>query len=129
MTARLLHYSDVENAFDDPERIGRLAGLLTALGGDDALVVGSGDNTAPGVLSLVTEGRQSLPFFEAVDADFDTFGNHDFDYEPATTRELVAASPQTWLTANVEEPSADDGTDVSRFAAEHTEPWVVRDVD
>ncbi|WP_323676477.1 bifunctional metallophosphatase/5'-nucleotidase [Halorubellus sp. PRR65] len=141
MTARLLHYSDVENAFDDPERIGRLAGLLTGLDGDDAVVVGSGDNTAPGVLSLVTEGRHALPFFEAVDADFDTFGNHDFDYGPAATRELVADSPQTWLTVNVEEvtPAAasDGGEDDreeavgsdERFASEHTEPWVVREVD
>ena len=142
MTARLLHYSDVENAFDDPERIGRLAGLLTGLDGDDAVVVGSGDNTAPGVLSLVTEGRHSLSFFEAVDADFDTFGNHDFDYGPAVTRELVADSPQTWLTANVEEETPTTATDggaddqqavgvgdAERFASEHTEPWVVRDVD
>jgi len=123
MPARLLHYSDVENAFDDPDRIGRLAGLLTDLDGDDAVVVGSGDNTAPGVLSLVTEGRHSLPFFEAIGAAFDTFGNHDFDYGPDATRALVAESPQTWLTANVRE------TDGSPFAAAHTEPWVVRDVD
>ncbi|NHN40640.1 bifunctional metallophosphatase/5'-nucleotidase [Halorubellus sp. JP-L1] len=142
MPARLLHYSDVENAFDDPERIGRLAGLLTDLDGDDAVVVGSGDNTAPGVLSLVTEGRHSLPFFEAVGAEFDTFGNHDFDYGPDATRALVADSPQTWLTANVHETDctaydgATDGgdapagtADAPYFAAEHTEPWVVRDVD
>jgi len=130
MSPRLLHYSDVENAFDDPERIGRLAGLLTALDGDDAVVVGSGDNTAPGVLSLVTEGRHSLPFFEAVDAEFETFGNHDFDYEPAATKELVADSPQTWLTANVREPAADgDGASDERFASEQTEPWAIRDVD
>jgi 2',3'-cyclic-nucleotide 2'-phosphodiesterase (5'-nucleotidase family) len=128
MTARLLHYSDVENAFDDPERIGRLAGLLTDLADDDAVVVGSGDNTAPGVLSLVTEGRHSLPFFEAVGADFDTFGNHDFDYGPDATRELVADSPQTWLTANVEE-QGDGDEPGERFASEHTESWVLRAVD
>jgi 2',3'-cyclic-nucleotide 2'-phosphodiesterase (5'-nucleotidase family) len=124
MVARLLHYSDVENAFDDPERIGRLAGLLRARNGDDAVVVGSGDNTAPGVLSLVTEGRHALPFFEAVGADFDTFGNHDFDYGLAVTRELVAETPQTWLTANVREAPAGE-----RFASDHTESWVVREVD
>ena len=131
MTARLLHYSDVENAFDDPDRIGRLAGLLTDLAGDrdDAVVVGSGDNTAPGVLSLVTEGRHSLPFFEAIGADFETFGNHDFDYGPDATRELVADSPQTWLTANVEEPSAAGEERGARFASEHTESWMVREVD
>jgi 2',3'-cyclic-nucleotide 2'-phosphodiesterase (5'-nucleotidase family) len=122
MSPRLLHYSDVENAYDDPERIGRLAGQIGALDGDDAVVVGSGDNTAPGVLSLVTEGRHSLPFFDAIDADFDTFGNHDFDYGPTATEALVADAPQTWLTANVEQPAG------VRFASEHTEPLALREV-
>jgi len=122
MSPRLLHYSDVENAYDDPDRIGRLAGTLAALRDDDALVVGSGDNTSPGVLSLVNEGRQALDFFHAVDTDVETFGNHDFDYGPEATHDLVADSPQTWVSANVR-----DGDD--RFAADETEPWTVREVD
>jgi 2',3'-cyclic-nucleotide 2'-phosphodiesterase (5'-nucleotidase family) len=122
MSPRLLHYSDVENAYDDPDRIGRLAGTLAALRDDDALVVGSGDNTSPGVLSLVTEGRQALDFFRAVHTDVETFGNHDFDYGPEATHDLVADSPQTWVSANVRDG---DG----RFAADETEPWTVREVD
>jgi 2',3'-cyclic-nucleotide 2'-phosphodiesterase (5'-nucleotidase family) len=100
MAGRLLHYSDVENAHDRPARIARLAGCIDALDGADVLVVGTGDNTAPGVLSLVTEGRQALHFFDAVDPDFDTFGNHDFDYGPDALREIVRESPQTWVSAN-----------------------------
>ncbi|RLM57417.1 bifunctional metallophosphatase/5'-nucleotidase [Halobellus sp. Atlit-31R] len=120
---RLLHYSDVENVYDDPVRVGRLAGALRSLSGDDALVCGSGDNTSPGVLSLIERGRQALDLFRAVDADVETFGNHDFDYGPETARSLVAAAPQTWVSANVYERDGD------RFAAEDVVPHTVRTVD
>ncbi|WP_435358759.1 bifunctional metallophosphatase/5'-nucleotidase [Haloarchaeobius sp. DFWS5] len=122
MSPRLLHYSDVENAYDDPERIGRLAGTIRARDGDDALVVGTGDNTAPGVLALAYEGRQACDFFDAISTDIETFGNHDFDFGADAARDIVADSPQTWLTANVHENG-------DRFAAEYTEPWTLRDVD
>lgn len=123
MAPRLLHYSDIENAYDDPDRVGRLAGCIDARRDDGTLVVGTGDNVAPGVLSLVTEGRQALDFFDAVAPDFETFGNHDFDYGVERTRELVRRSPQTWLTANVRE----GGT---RFAADvGSERYAVREVD
>ena len=98
---RLLQYSDVENAFDDAARGARLAGTVRALDGPDALVVGTGDNTAPGVVSMASRGRHALDFFEAVDADVDTFGNHEFDYGPAAARALVADFPGTWVSANV----------------------------
>jgi 2',3'-cyclic-nucleotide 2'-phosphodiesterase (5'-nucleotidase family) len=123
MGPRLLHYSDVENAYDDPEQIGRLAGLLGALDGEDALVAGTGDDTSPGVLALVTEGRQSLAFFDAVQPDVETFGNHDFDYGPDATRAIVADSPQTWVSANVRRNGDRFGAD------EGVVPWTVVDVD
>jgi 2',3'-cyclic-nucleotide 2'-phosphodiesterase (5'-nucleotidase family) len=136
MGPRLLHYSDVENAFDEPSKVGRLAGLLRDLDGPDAVVAGAGDDTSPGVLALVEEGRQALPFFEAAGTDVEAFGNHDFDYGPAATRRLVADSPQTWLGANVwpdgVAPDEGDGTaaDAERFAAaEGAEPWTTVAVD
>ncbi len=106
MAVRLLQYSDVENAYDRPERIGRLAGLIGELRDDDTLVVGTGDNTGPGVLSLVTEGRQALEFFRRIDPDLETFGNHDFDHGPGAIRGIVADAPQTWVAANVYRPGA-----------------------
>jgi 2',3'-cyclic-nucleotide 2'-phosphodiesterase (5'-nucleotidase family) len=132
VTPRLLHYSDVENAYDDPERLGRLAGTLRALDGQDALVCGTGDDTAPGVLALRTEGEQSLDLFEAVEPDVETFGNHDFDFGTERTRELVSRSPQQWLTANVypgegPPPTASAG---EPFGADvGVRPWTVLDVD
>ncbi|WP_423744491.1 5'-nucleotidase C-terminal domain-containing protein (plasmid) [Haladaptatus sp. SPP-AMP-3] len=122
MTLRLLHYSDIENVYDDPDRLGRLAGCIDARRDDRTVVVGTGDNTAPGVLSLVTEGQQALDFFDAISPDFGTFGNHDFDYGIDRARELVRRSPQTWLTVNVRE--GDD-----RFAAgAGTAPAATRDI-
>ncbi|WP_117595002.1 bifunctional metallophosphatase/5'-nucleotidase [Haloprofundus halophilus] len=121
---RLLHYSDIENVYDDPERAGRLAGLLSSLGGPDSLVVGSGDNTSPGVLALVSKGRQALDFFRAVGSDVETFGNHDFDYGPDATRQLVVDAPQTWVSANVRDEEGE------RFGRdEGVVPWTVETVE
>lgn len=99
MAVRIYHYSDLENVYDSPAKAGRLASVLRDRG--DALAAGSGDNTSPGVLSLVTEGRQALDLYEAVRPDVETFGNHDFDYGADVTAEIVADSPQTWVSANV----------------------------
>ncbi|MFB6073033.1 MAG: bifunctional UDP-sugar hydrolase/5'-nucleotidase [Halobacterium sp.] len=118
MAVHVYHYSDLENVYDSPEQAGRLAGLLADRG--DAIAAGTGDNTAPGVLSLVTEGRQALDLFEVVEPDVATFGNHDFDYGADRTAELVAASPQTWVSANV----ARDGDPVG-----DTESWTVVERD
>jgi 2',3'-cyclic-nucleotide 2'-phosphodiesterase (5'-nucleotidase family) len=114
MAPRLVHYSDVENVYDTPERAGRLAGLLADLRGDDAILAGSGDNTSPGVLSLVEDGAQALDFFAAVEPDVETFGNHEFDHGDESLRQLVADSPQTWVSANV----WDDREGGDRFAAD-----------
>ncbi|WP_115863617.1 bifunctional metallophosphatase/5'-nucleotidase [Halorussus litoreus] len=117
MPPRLLHYSDIENVYDTSERAGKLAGLLRELRADspeDAIVAGSGDNTSPGVLALIEDGAQALDFFEAVDPDVETFGNHEFDHGRPALRGLVRESPQTWVSANVWE-SRETG---ERFGAE-----------
>jgi len=101
MSVRILQYSDVENAPDDPERIGRLAGLLRERRGGSTLVCGTGDTLAPGLLSMETAGDHALPFFEAVGTDFATFGNHDFDVGLDPLRSVVDRAPQTWLATNL----------------------------
>jgi 2',3'-cyclic-nucleotide 2'-phosphodiesterase (5'-nucleotidase family) len=116
---RVIYYADVENAYDDPQRVGRLAGLVDRLGDPETLVCGGGDNTGPGVLSLKGDGFAALPFFRAVDPDADTLGNHEFDRTPEELLALVRESPQTWVCAN-----ARDGDD--RFGAEAgIVPWTV----
>lgn len=101
MGVRVLQYSDLENAYDRPDRIGRVAGIIRSLRDTTTLVVGTGDNTAPGVLSMHTDGRHALDFFEAVQPDLETPGNHDFDYGPDALGETIAASPQTWIGTNL----------------------------
>jgi len=114
MSIHLLHYSDLETALDDPERCGRLAGQIAARRTPETLVLGTGDNTAPSALSLATEGEASMAFFDAVDPDADTFGNHDFDFGRERARELAGFAPQPWLCANAT-------VDGERFAADETE--------
>jgi 2',3'-cyclic-nucleotide 2'-phosphodiesterase (5'-nucleotidase family) len=121
---RLLQYSDLENVYDEPERAARVAGAIQSLDGPDALVVGTGDNVAPGVLPLVERGRQALTLFEAFDADYETFGNHDFDFGPDATARLVADAPQTWLSANVQ-----NGDGGAFAAAAGVVPWTLHEVD
>ena len=121
MGLRLLHYADVENAYDDDERIGRLAGLIDHLRDDSTVVCGSGDDTGPGVLSVVTEGRQALDFFCAVEPDAETFGNHDFDHGSDALLDIVEDSPQTWVCANA-------FRDGERFTVtDGAAPWTVVD--
>ncbi|PSP91955.1 bifunctional metallophosphatase/5'-nucleotidase [Halobacteriales archaeon QS_4_66_20] len=100
MGLRLLQYADIETAYDTPEQIGRLAGLINQLRNEATIVCGSGDNIGPGVLSLVTHGRQALDYFRAVEADVDTFGNHDFDHGLDALLDIVDEAPQTWVCAN-----------------------------
>jgi len=120
MPVRILHYSDLETALDDPEGAAALAGAVEARRDERTVVVGSGDNTAPGALSLATEGRVALDVFRALDPDADTFGNHDFDFGPGTARDLAAEAPQPWLCANAER-------DGERFAPDATAPSTLVD--
>ncbi|PSQ53472.1 hypothetical protein BRD20_02460 [Halobacteriales archaeon SW_8_65_20] len=89
----------------------------------DTLVFGTGDNTSPGILPLVTKGEQALDFFHAVEPDADTFGNHDFDYGPNRALEIVERAPQPWLCANVER----DGEPFGREAG--VRPWQIFERD
>ena len=126
LPVRLLHYSDLENAYDDPERAARIAGLTAELRADDGpdpVVLGSGDNTAPGVLSLWTEGRQALDLYRILSPDVETFGNHDFDYGLDATREIVTESPQTWVASNVSLDGRQFGASVG------VEPWTIVERD
>ncbi len=115
MSVHILHYSDLETGIDSPDLCARLAGEIAARRDPETVVVGSGDNTAPGALSLATEGEAAVEFFSAVDPDADTFGNHEFDFGPGRARELAGLAPQPWLCANAT-------VDGERFAADQTRP-------
>ena len=121
-TVRLLGYSDLESAYDDPDRVGALAGRIDKLRDDATLVAGAGDDTALGVLALLTDaGRaQARPFFERVAPAVETFGNHDFDPGREWAYEWAGSVPPTYLCANLAGPGSDrvpDGTVLERGGA------------
>ena len=105
MTLRLLHYSDLENALDSPDRVARIASYVARERDENTLVVGSGDSLGPSVLSLVTGGSHLLDVYEHLSPVAETVGNHDFDLGIDTLAAVIRASPQTWLTTNVTDAS------------------------
>lgn len=121
MSVRLVQYSDIENACDYPRQIGRLVRTIRERSDEETLLLGTGDNTSPGVLPLVTEGKQALEFYDAIEPDVETFGNHDFDYGYEATLEVVRNSPHKWVSANVLRNGEPFGTEVG------VEPWVTVD--
>ncbi|MFB6167654.1 MAG: bifunctional UDP-sugar hydrolase/5'-nucleotidase [Haloferacaceae archaeon] len=108
---RLLHHSDLEGVYDDPDRVGRLVGRLRSLDGPDAVVCGTGDDLAPGVLALVERGRQALDLFDAAGTAVETFGNHDFDFGTERALSLVREAAPTWLSTNVRRDGGRFGAD------------------
>ena len=119
-TAKLVHLADLETIYDDPERVAGLVREIRSLPEERTLVVGSGDTTALGALSFVTdEGREfARPLYEAIEPDADTLGNHEFDFGTDWACEWVRTTPGTHLLANV------DG-----LGSAPTEPHAVVDVD
>lgn len=109
----ILGYSDLEGIYDDPERVARLASFLVERRDDTTLTVGVGDDTALGVAATVSHNKDAIdlptpigralaaPFFQAVAPDAETFGNHDLDHGPDTTRELVRDLQAGWTCANL----------------------------
>jgi 2',3'-cyclic-nucleotide 2'-phosphodiesterase (5'-nucleotidase family) len=90
---------------------------------DHALFVGNGDDLAPSVLSGVFFGEHMIDAFNVSPLDFNTYGNHEFDYGPDNLAELVADSEFQWVSANVVDNRTGDV-----FAAEQgAERFEIRD--
>ncbi|QBI18589.1 bifunctional metallophosphatase/5'-nucleotidase [Egibacter rhizosphaerae] len=81
---------------------------------DQVLFVGAGDDLGSSVESAVFEGQHMIDALNASVFDYNTFGNHDFDYGAANLYELTGESEFQWLSANVRD--ADDPDEV--FAAD-----------
>lgn len=99
----LLGYADAESLYDYPDRVSRFAGLIDSLSDDATLICGAGDNTALGSVPLRTGGGRTVarPMFAAVEADADTFGNHDFDLTVDGALDWAESVPTQYLCANV----------------------------
>lgn len=132
MTLRLVHYSDLEIAYDDPAAVGRLVTAIAAERTADTVVIGTGDNTAPGALALARDGQQAYPFFEHLDPAVDVLGNHDFDFGVFRARKHVSETPQAWLGANLYEAPSDAASEKDSSTCEQfggLSPWTVVETD
>lgn len=114
---RILAFNDVETAFDDPERLGRLAGAIRKRTDGSTLLLDAGDSTALGALAFATDrGRgQAEAFHDAVAPEVHVPGNHDFDHGPDWLAEFAAAVPGTWLAANASFEDAFENSTVRRI--------------
>ncbi|NHN46511.1 CHRD domain-containing protein [Halostella sp. JP-L12] len=92
-----------ENSFEEQQNIANYFGLMNRLDAENvgSMKVGNGDDLASSVLSSFFEGEHMTDAFNAGGLRYDTYGNHDFDLGPDITRDRVADSEFTWLSANL----------------------------
>ncbi len=61
----------------------------------------AGDTISPSVESITYRGAQMIDTWNVAGVDYATFGNHEFDYGPATLLERMRESKFKWIAANV----------------------------
>jgi 5'-nucleotidase / UDP-sugar diphosphatase len=101
---------------EDGAKIARYAALISELreGRDNVLFVGNGDDLAPSLLASVYRGEHMVDVLNAMGIDYNTFGNHEFDYGPDNLLEQLQRSHFTWVSANIVDNRTGDA-----FGAEH----------
>lgn len=88
----------------------------------DAIFVLAGDTLSPSVASKVFKGRQMIAGWNALNLDYSTFGNHEFDFGPFELLQRMKDSKFTWVCSNVFDKKTGE-----TFGG--AKPFVVRDVD
>ncbi|MGB7923864.1 MAG: 5'-nucleotidase C-terminal domain-containing protein [Pyrinomonadaceae bacterium] len=124
----LLQVNDVYQfvPIDNGER-GGLARVLTlrkriAAESPNTLLLLSGDTISPSVESTIHEGQQMIDAWNAIGLDYSVFGNHEFDFGPATLLKRIKESRFVWLGANVVDKKSG-----KTFA--DTPPFVIREFE
>lgn len=88
----------------------------------DAIFVLAGDTLSPSVASQLFKGRQMISAWNALNLDYATFGNHEFDFGPFEFLERMKDSKFHWICANVIDK--DSGSTFGQVS-----PYVIRDID
>lgn len=115
-TLQVLHSSDNESAFQDPntleERIINYAAIIEALRGleDNTVYLTAGDHTLPGpfyeaaeqVESLGAPGLADIAFFNASGLTANGLGNHEFDGGLDDFATMLAAADYPFLAVNMD---------------------------
>ena len=101
----ILHDTHFHGNFGDEEgaNIARYATLVQQLreGRDNVLFVGNGDDLAPSLLASIYHGEHMIEALNAMGIDFNTLGNHEFDYGPDNLVERLQESDFQWVTGNI----------------------------
>ncbi len=101
----IVHFNDVYEI--QPVKRGKLGGaarvatLIKSLGGQDNLILFSGDTLSPSLMSSVFKGKQMIDVFNRLGVDYAAYGNHEFDFGPEVAAERVKASRFTWIATNL----------------------------
>ncbi len=61
----------------------------------------AGDTISPSIMSAVLRGEQMIAAWNQLGLDVATFGNHEFDFGPATLLARMQESRFTWVSSNV----------------------------
>ena len=85
----------------------------------NTLFLMAGDTISPSVESITLKGSQMIDAWNAIGLDYATFGNHEFDFGPATLKDRIKESKFGWVAANVI-----DRTTGKTFAG--VPPYVIR---
>ena len=79
----------------------RVATLIKELGGQENLILFSGDAFSPSTMSSVFKGRQMVDVFNHLGLDYASYGNHEFDFGPEVAAQRVKESKFTWVATNL----------------------------
>ena len=109
----------------DQGRNGGLARILTLKKSiekenPNTLFLLAGDTISPSVESITLQGAQMIEAWNAVELDYATFGNHEFDFGPSVLMDRIKESRFKWIAANVI-----DTTTGKPFAG--VDPYVIRE--
>ncbi len=109
----IIHFNDVYEI--QPVKKGkyggaaRVATLIKELGGQENLILFSGDAFSPSIMSSVFKGKQMVDVFNRLGLDYATFGNHEFDFGPEVAAQRVKESKFTWISTNLVDKRTGEG--------------------
>ncbi|MDQ3459330.1 MAG: 5'-nucleotidase C-terminal domain-containing protein [Deinococcota bacterium] len=106
---------------EDEANIARYAALVKELkeGRDNVLFVGNGDDLAPSLLASVYRGEHVVGALNAMGLDFNTYGNHEFDYGPDSLVAMLERSTFRWVSGNIVDNRSGDVFGAEQGAARY----------
>ncbi|MFC7176235.1 bifunctional metallophosphatase/5'-nucleotidase [Halosegnis marinus] len=111
-TVTVLSFNDIQTAAAQDGNFPRLVQLVeerrTALGRDNTVLAGGGDDVSPHALGPVSQWRVATSVLNEMDPAADVIGNHEFDFGYDAVSDIQNDSEFPWLATNVVENGTDD---------------------